>query len=175
MICGYCRRHVETVADFREHRRSGECRSLRLRPAPAARLVLRDVPKSAPRQSCTLNANPAPLAGGAREDMRWAGMCPRFDRCGVSRCALDPQMNLRPDNRADRAHSCRAPLRVRLEIASRAEAAGVTLAHAGLTDAEAKSGRSLAEILAQTDAATERKREKGRRLLAEMKRRRGQP
>jgi hypothetical protein len=174
MICGSCRKHVETVADFLAHRRTGECVRRRLRLAPAARLVCRDVPKAAPRQSCTLNANPAPLAGGSGEDMRWAGMCPRFDRCNVNRCPLDPLLNLRPDNRADLAHTCRAPLRVRLEIASRAEAAGATLAHAGLTDAEARSGRPLAELLAHSDAATERKRKKGL-WLAEMKRRREQP
>ena len=73
-------------------------------------------------------------------------------------------MELRTDHPLDSVHTCRASLRIRLEIARQAEAAGVKSLHGGMSDAEAVSARPVAEMLAESDARVELLREKGRRL-----------
>jgi hypothetical protein len=98
------------------------------------------------------------------DDMTWPGRCPKFAHCGVNRCPLDPLVDLRTDHPYDRAHTCRAPLGVRLEIARQAGAAGGKIVHGGLSDAEAATGRPVAELLAESDARVNLLREKGRRL-----------
>jgi hypothetical protein len=98
------------------------------------------------------------------DDMTWPGKCPKFERCGVNRCPLDSLVGRRTDHPLDRAHICRVPLRVRLEIARQAEATGGKLVRGGLSDAEAESGRPVAELLAESEARVELLREKGRRL-----------
>jgi hypothetical protein len=106
------------------------------------------------------------------DDMTWPGKCPKFDHCDVNRCPLDPLMERRTDHELDRAHTCRAPLRVRLEIAREALAAGGRIVHVGLSDAETETGRPLAELLAESDARAEALRVKGRRLAERFPKRR---
>jgi hypothetical protein len=100
-------------------------------------------------------------------------MCPRFDRCSANRCPLDPLGGERPVRSDDPRRTCLETIRTRLALVAEARAAGVELEGGGLSAAEARSGKAIAQLLVDWDAKAERLRSQGARLFASRRSARG--
>ena len=98
------------------------------------------------------------------EDTRWIKQCPRFEGsldgkrvgCSCNVCPLDPNRHLRAIVPGDPETTCRASIQVRVEIATKAKAAGVQLDP--MNDREQRSDKTVEQLV----AAEAIKREQGR-------------
>ena len=75
----------------------------------------------------------AKVPGAGLPAAHYMKLCPRFNRCSVNRCPLDPLMSLRPEHASDRQKTCREHPRTRIQIAERARQEGVLIPSRGLT------------------------------------------
>lgn len=67
-----------------------------------------------------------------KDDNQWSERCPRYVRCSVNCCPLDPRNPRRPSLPGDPEGTCRAHLRDRLILVAEALGAGVEIPGGGL-------------------------------------------
>ena len=83
-------------------------------------------------------------------------LCPRFEKCAVNRCPLDPAMELVTVHNRDPKRTCLEHIRTRLEIQAQAALEGVALS--GLTTTERKrleAGETVEKFLIEADGRRE--------------------
>lgn len=97
----------------------------------------------------------------------YPGMCERWSRCSVNSCPLGHlRAKIRERRKGDAEQTCRAPIRDRLAVAELAAREGVKLPWGGMSPEEVRSGRTVAEIVAEDEARAEAFRASGERLKA---------
>jgi len=97
----------------------------------------------------------------------YPGMCERWSRCSVNSCPLDHlRARIRGAVRGDREATCKAPLKDRLAVAELAAREGNKLPWGGMSLEEARSGRPVADLIAEDEAQAEARKAAGERIKA---------